>query len=260
MRSVPRGRVLGALLAMALGFSVGTACADEAVGNVFGAAEFGAQLRAQWQGQQAAEHGPLASAAALQPGSVALPRGVATLAAELHAQVAALAGIVTLQQRKVEGAPAQSDVLVNELNVSGALGAWQFSAGKKILGWDVGQGFRPNDLVQQEPGRFHAGLRTFHRFLLAQAGVVHHRQGDGKAGAPVVDVGSQARCRATGGEVRVGASATRVEAGLEIELGEIGTVQHAHARLRFLHHGGLLTDHGMISGRGRGGGFWRRAE
>ena len=32
-------------------------------------------------------------------------------------------------------------------------GAWQFSAGKKIVSWDVGYGFRPNDMVQQEERR-----------------------------------------------------------------------------------------------------------
>jgi len=32
-------------------------------------------------------------------------------------------------------------------------GAWQVSAGKKIVAWDVGYGFRPNDMVQQEERR-----------------------------------------------------------------------------------------------------------
>lgn len=136
---------------VALVLAACVASADAA--GPFDNAEFGAELRAQWQGQQASEQGPLAAAAALQPGGFALPRGVATLAAELRGRVGPLAGIVTLEQQKPEGGPAQSEARLNELHLSGGIGAWQFSAGKKILGWDVGHGFRPNDLVQQEQRR-----------------------------------------------------------------------------------------------------------
>ena len=35
----------------------------------------------------------------------------------------------------------------------GRAGAWEWTAGRKVVGWDVGYGFRPNDLVQQEQRR-----------------------------------------------------------------------------------------------------------
>jgi hypothetical protein len=46
-----------------------------------------------------------------------------------------------------------ADARVNELNAAVDLGAWQLVAGKKVVGWDVGHGFRPNDVVQQEARR-----------------------------------------------------------------------------------------------------------
>lgn len=42
---------------------------------------------------------------------------------------------------------------VNELYASTGRDDWQFSAGRRIIGWDVGQGFRPNDVVQREERR-----------------------------------------------------------------------------------------------------------
>lgn len=46
---------------------------------------------------------------------------------------------------------------VNEAHLSGPLTAWgegwQWSVGKKVVSWDVGYGFRPNDVVQQEQRR-----------------------------------------------------------------------------------------------------------
>jgi hypothetical protein len=42
---------------------------------------------------------------------------------------------------------------VNELYASTGGDAWQLSAGRRIIGWDVGQGFRPNDVVQREERR-----------------------------------------------------------------------------------------------------------
>ncbi|WP_338413569.1 hypothetical protein [uncultured Sphaerotilus sp.] len=42
---------------------------------------------------------------------------------------------------------------VNELYASTGSDAWQLSAGRRIIGWDVGQGFRPNDVVQREERR-----------------------------------------------------------------------------------------------------------
>lgn len=48
---------------------------------------------------------------------------------------------------------SDSKARFNELHAGADLGAWQLSAGKKIVSWDVGYGFRPNDVVQQEVRR-----------------------------------------------------------------------------------------------------------
>lgn len=43
--------------------------------------------------------------------------------------------------------------LINELHWSGKADYWHFTIGKKIVSWDVGQGFRPLDVIQQENRR-----------------------------------------------------------------------------------------------------------
>jgi hypothetical protein len=115
--------------------------------------EVGGQVRLQWIGQQAADTGPLAQANALQSGTAVLPASGAALETELRASGHGLTGIVTLQQQRQEHSEFESRAWVNELYASHDGGAWQFSAGKKIVAWDVGYGFRPNDMVQQEERR-----------------------------------------------------------------------------------------------------------
>jgi hypothetical protein len=63
--------------------------------------------------------------------------------------------VFTLQWQHQDGSATDtgSKAWVNELYASHDAGAWQFSAGKKIVAWDVGYGFRPNDMVQQETRR-----------------------------------------------------------------------------------------------------------
>ena len=114
------------------------------------AMKLGGQVRLQWVGQNAATAGPLAQADALQAGIADLPVGAATVETELRATGHGLTGIVTLQQQRPERSATQSRAWVNELYASHDGGAWQFSAGKKIVAWDVGYGFRPNDIVQQD--------------------------------------------------------------------------------------------------------------
>ena len=116
-------------------------------------AELSGQLRLQWTGQQAASSGPLAQAYALQSGVVDLPASGATLETELRASGHGLTGVITLQQQRLESRATDSRARVNELYASHDGGAWQFSVGKKIVAWDVGYGFRPNDMVQQEERR-----------------------------------------------------------------------------------------------------------
>ena len=115
-----------------------------------GAASLGGQVRLQWVGQSASSSGPLAQANALQNGIVDLPVGTAALETELRASGHGLTGIVTLQQQRPERGATESRAFVNELYAAHDGGAWQFSAGKKIVAWDVGYGFRPNDVVQQD--------------------------------------------------------------------------------------------------------------
>ena len=117
------------------------------------APEFSGQVRPQWIDQQPNDAGPLAQAVAVQPGIAALPASGATLETELRASGHGLSFVGTLQQQRLEGDRLRSHAWVNELFGSADAGGWQFSAGKKIIGWDVGYGFRPNDVVEQETRR-----------------------------------------------------------------------------------------------------------
>lgn len=117
-------------------------------------------LRASWAARQAAHTGPLAQANALVPGFVDTEPSAATGQAELRAN-AKWGGVgvnttITLQGQRPEGGPGHTRAWVNEAVVNGALGAAagvNWSAGKKVVSWDVGQAFRPNDVVQQEARR-----------------------------------------------------------------------------------------------------------
>lgn len=133
------------------------------------------QLRGTWAARQVAGSGPLAQANALVPGMAAVQPSAATVQAELRS-AARLGGVavntsITLQHQHPEGGPGQSDAWVNEAVLSGSLGGtgasgggagsaspglldgWSWSAGKKVVSWDVGYAFRLNDVVQQETRR-----------------------------------------------------------------------------------------------------------
>lgn len=130
-------------------------------------------LRADGRGANAA--GPLAAARALAPGRVAPPVDGLLLQAELrHTWRTRLGGTglalhanALLAHQWLDAGQDDSDwSRINELNASADLGAWQLSAGKKVLGWDVGYGFRPNDVVQQEARRTQFGQTPEGRPLL----------------------------------------------------------------------------------------------
>ena len=110
-------------------------------------------LRLQWDQRQASSTGPLAAADKLLPGTAAAPGDGATLTTELHSRGMGWAASATLQQQTQQGVPVRSRARFNELVATHDAGAWQFSAGKKIVAWDVGYAFRPNDVVQQEVRR-----------------------------------------------------------------------------------------------------------
>jgi hypothetical protein len=115
--------------------------------------EFSGQVRPEIADQQANTRGPLAQATSLVPGLVALPASGVAVETELRGSGYGLTGIGTLRVERLEGDTLRGEAWFNELYASGGGTSWQFSAGKKIVAWDVGYGFRPNDVVQQERRR-----------------------------------------------------------------------------------------------------------
>ncbi len=113
----------------------------------------GGKLSAQWDERSASAQGPLAQANTVQSGTVPLPASGATLQAELRARARNWNATATVQQQNLRGQDAQGQSWVNELVATHDAGSWQYSVGKKIVGWDVGYAFRPNDMVQQEVRR-----------------------------------------------------------------------------------------------------------
>lgn len=117
------------------------------------AADFGGELRLQRNWQAASSDGPLPQAHALQP---LIPSGAANSSraeAELHGRWQALNVNALLRQDHPDGGSRQTRSRFNELYLAHEQGAWGASLGKKIVSWDVGQAFRPNDVVQQEDRR-----------------------------------------------------------------------------------------------------------
>ncbi len=129
-----------------------------AVLTALGATSLPAQtLQGQWrldtQARAAATQGPLAAAERLAPGTVALPGDDTGAEATLGARAAGIEAQVRLSSRWRPDGHRDDEVRLLQLAASGHLDDWQWSAGKLRLGWDVGQGFRPNDLVAQDPRR-----------------------------------------------------------------------------------------------------------
>jgi len=116
-------------------------------------AELTGQLRGQWQERSAAALGPLAAANALQAGTAPQAGSGALLDAELRASAGPLTAALSLQHSRLDGLPPRSGAALQELYLSGEALGWQFSAGRKLVAWDVGYAFRPNDVVAQEERR-----------------------------------------------------------------------------------------------------------
>lgn len=128
--------------------------------------DVGGELRLRREQLRANAQGPLAVGDALAPG-VAPPTLNATLAeAELRgvwrapalgSVRASMWGNALLAAERGDGSAEASQrttqARLNEGFVAGDFDAWQGSAGKKVVAWDVGYGFRPNDVVQQERRR-----------------------------------------------------------------------------------------------------------
>ena len=120
-------------------------------------AEVSGQVRGAWVDRQVADAGPLAQANQLQAGSATVEPSAATVQAELRASGNAgpftLHAVATVQARSTQVGTTVNDGRLNEAYASGKALGWQWSAGKKVASWDVGHGFRPNDMVQQEVRR-----------------------------------------------------------------------------------------------------------
>ena len=59
----------------------------------------------------------------------------------------------TMQAQQGDEAPGITPSRFNEAYAQGSAVGWLWSAGKRVVAWDVGYGFRPNDMVQQEVRR-----------------------------------------------------------------------------------------------------------
>lgn len=138
--------------ALTLGVALAVAATAQAQGI-----DTSGQLRASASAREAASAGPLALANARVPGMAPAEPSAGSVQAELHAGTrlggVALNTLFTLQAQRPEGGPGLTQAWVNEAVASGAAGALQWSVGKKVVSWDVGYAFRPNDVVQQEARR-----------------------------------------------------------------------------------------------------------
>ena len=77
----------------------------------------------------------------------------ATAEAELRGRWRAVTASGTLAHGWSQDAGDTDLSRVNELYAAGEAAGWSFAAGRRIVSWDVGYGFRPNDVVQQERRR-----------------------------------------------------------------------------------------------------------
>jgi hypothetical protein len=138
-------RVWRGLLALALAMP----CAGAGAAGI----EWSGFVRPAYADQAAATRGPLAAAVSLEPGIAALPASGPLFEAELRAEGHWVTAVGAVQAQRPEGQGLSRQGRFDELYASGGLGSWQFSGGKKIVAWDVGYAFRPNDFVEQEPRR-----------------------------------------------------------------------------------------------------------
>jgi hypothetical protein len=118
-----------------------------------GAGDFSGYVRPEYFDTAAPAIGPLATANRLMPGLVPAPRSGPEIDSELRAGGHGITAVAAVQVERQEGDRLRDQGRFDELYWSGSRTDWQFSAGKKIVAWDVGYAFRPNDVVEQEPRR-----------------------------------------------------------------------------------------------------------
>ncbi|HEU4843170.1 MAG TPA: hypothetical protein VFT05_02800 [Burkholderiaceae bacterium] len=83
------------------------------------------------------------------PGVQVAP-ATALLATDIKLAAGPVVAAATLGQAREQGQGWSGYARLNELSASGSALGWYYTAGRKIVSWDVGWGFRPNDLIQQE--------------------------------------------------------------------------------------------------------------
>lgn len=111
------------------------------------------QWRGQWDGSRANTLGPVAAANTLSPGTVPASARAINAQLELRAMTPTWQATATLQDQWQQGQGNTTRAWINEAVLNAEVGDWQLSAGKKVVSWDVGYAFRPNDVVQQEARR-----------------------------------------------------------------------------------------------------------
>lgn len=127
------------------------------------------QLRSQVQNATRSSLGPLAEARSLQPGIDTTAQDSLLLEAEWKLRTGPVSATLYAQHHQRDHAAARSHAAVNELYASGDWGGadgWQYSLGRKVVSWDVGYAFRPNDMIGQEERRTLVGNYSRGRPLL----------------------------------------------------------------------------------------------
>ncbi len=115
--------------------------------------DFSGQVRGLVNSHSSNSASQLAIANRLVPGLSNKNTQLGVVETELRANGKGVNAVATLQGQMNDGGRTQATAWLNELYGSLGDGAWQFSAGKKTIAWDVGYGFRPNDVVAQEKRR-----------------------------------------------------------------------------------------------------------
>jgi hypothetical protein len=134
------------------------------------------ELRVQLEEHRSNDTGPLADALNLAPGLSEITPRAGSTQLELKHRLrlptpealprTSLNAQALLRHEWPKAQRSRDASRMNELNLSTEVGSFGFTAGKKVLGWDVGYAFRPNDVVQQEERRSLAGTAPEGRPLL----------------------------------------------------------------------------------------------
>lgn len=115
--------------------------------------QWSAKLRLQWDERRSADIGPLEKANRVVSGTAEGSPSAATALGELRGVGKGWQLTATLQHQSERAGATTTRGWLNEAVLTHDAQSWQWSAGKKIVSWDVGYAFRPNDVVQQEERR-----------------------------------------------------------------------------------------------------------